>query len=138
MAKPVKYSFSYIIKVAWGEMDAFGHVNNVTYARYFESARAEYFTALAIWNSPLQPSSGGPLLTHLNLDYRKQVVFPADLDVTMEVTALTSRGFQIHTSMWNKDNECVVTGEAGLIWYDFQTGRPATLPKIFRENFPNL
>ena len=27
------------VPVAWGEMDAFGHVNNVVYFRYFESAR---------------------------------------------------------------------------------------------------
>ena len=27
------------IPVAWGDMDAFQHVNNVAYFRYFESAR---------------------------------------------------------------------------------------------------
>lgn len=33
------------IPVAWGEMDAFGHVNNVVYFRYFESARIAFFGA---------------------------------------------------------------------------------------------
>ena len=27
------------LPVSWGEMDAFGHLNNVVYFRYFESAR---------------------------------------------------------------------------------------------------
>ena len=31
------------IPVAWGDMDAFQHVNNVTYFKYFESARIAYF-----------------------------------------------------------------------------------------------
>jgi acyl-CoA thioesterase FadM len=31
------------IPVAWGEMDAFQHVNNVAYIRYFESGRIAYF-----------------------------------------------------------------------------------------------
>ena len=31
------------VPVAWGEMDAFGHVNNIVYFRYFESARIAYF-----------------------------------------------------------------------------------------------
>ncbi len=31
------------IPVLWGDMDAFQHVNNVTYFRYFESARIAYF-----------------------------------------------------------------------------------------------
>ena len=29
--------------VIWGDMDAFGHVNNIVYLRYFESARIAYF-----------------------------------------------------------------------------------------------
>ncbi len=29
-------------RVAWGDMDAFGHVNNVIYYRYIESARLYY------------------------------------------------------------------------------------------------
>lgn len=32
--------------VAWGEMDAFRHVNNTAYFRYFESARIAYFERL--------------------------------------------------------------------------------------------
>ncbi|MFO7632899.1 MAG: acyl-CoA thioesterase [Caldilinea sp.] len=31
------------ISVAWGEMDAFQHVNNIVYFRYFESGRIAYF-----------------------------------------------------------------------------------------------
>ncbi|WP_375166434.1 acyl-CoA thioesterase, partial [Rhizobium hidalgonense] len=30
--------------VAWGDMDAFGHVNNAMYYRYIESARIAYLT----------------------------------------------------------------------------------------------
>ena len=34
------------IPVAWGEMDAMGHVNNIIYFRYFESVRIDYFRKL--------------------------------------------------------------------------------------------
>ena len=30
------------LPVQWGEMDAYGHVNNTVFFRYFESARMEY------------------------------------------------------------------------------------------------
>lgn len=29
--------------IAWGDMDAFQHVNNIMYFKYFESARISYF-----------------------------------------------------------------------------------------------
>ncbi|MGL4640770.1 MAG: acyl-CoA thioesterase, partial [Shewanella sp.] len=34
------------IPVAWGEMDALQHVNNVVYFRYFETARIDFFNRL--------------------------------------------------------------------------------------------
>src|SRR5256885_557267 len=37
--------------VAWGDMDSFGHVNNVVYFRYFENARVEYFRRIGWWDS---------------------------------------------------------------------------------------
>jgi len=36
------------IDVAWGDMDAFGHVNNTRYFRYFETARIAYFTVINV------------------------------------------------------------------------------------------
>lgn len=36
------------IVVAWGEMDALQHVNNVVYFRYFETARIDYFAHLKL------------------------------------------------------------------------------------------
>ena len=38
-----RYPVSIVIPVAWGDMDAFQHVNNVTYGRWLESARIAYF-----------------------------------------------------------------------------------------------
>jgi len=34
------------IPIAWGDMDAFQHVNNIMYFKYFESARISYFEKL--------------------------------------------------------------------------------------------
>ena len=34
------------IPVAWGDMDAFGHVNNTVYLRWFETARIAFFRAV--------------------------------------------------------------------------------------------
>lgn len=116
-------------------MDAFGHVNNVTYVRYFETARADYFTAESLWDSPLKPVRFGPVLTHLDMDYRKQVVFPATLEVSLEVDSISSRAFTVVCSMWNQNEDCVLTGHAGFIWFDFELQKPSQIPDVFREKF---
>ncbi|EKR53392.1 thioesterase domain protein [Leptospira interrogans str. UI 12758] len=71
MPKPVRYSYSYLQKVAWGDMDAFGHVNHVVYAKYFENARANYFTDLKLWDTSDTSSQTGPVITHIQVEYRK-------------------------------------------------------------------
>ena len=43
------YPIIHIQPVAWGDMDAFGHVNNVLYYRYMESARIRYMDELNIF-----------------------------------------------------------------------------------------
>jgi|JI9StandDraft_1071089.scaffolds.fasta_scaffold71023_2 acyl-CoA thioester hydrolase len=138
MAKPIRFSYSYLVQVAWGDMDAFGHINNVIYARYFETARADFFTKLKIWGSVQKPSSSGPVLTHLEMDYRKQVVFPAILDVTVAITSYSSRGFNIATSMWDQEDNCVLSGIASIVWFDFETGRPASLTEEMKQLFESL
>ncbi len=49
------------IPVAWGDMDAMGHVNNTVYLRYFESARIAYFERVGFLEE-MASSGVGPIL----------------------------------------------------------------------------
>lgn len=40
--------FEMSMPIRWGDMDAFGHVNNTVYFRYMEQARISWFEALGI------------------------------------------------------------------------------------------
>ena len=69
------------LPVQWGDQDSFGHVNNVVYFRWFESARIELLdqfpTAVTMSGKGL-----GPILASIKCDYRRQlsrvVKSPAD------------------------------------------------------------
>lgn len=50
MSELKQYPVIYEQTVAWGDMDAFGHVNNAMYYRYVESARLAYLGILDIHN----------------------------------------------------------------------------------------
>lgn len=53
MIELAEYPVIYEQKVAWGDMDAFGHVNNAVYYRYIESARICYFEELNIFQQDI-------------------------------------------------------------------------------------
>ena len=59
--------------VAWGDMDSFGHVNNVVYFRYFENARVEYIRRLGWWEY-LKEAGVGPIVASTHAKFRRRVV----------------------------------------------------------------
>src|SRR5947209_3866457 len=61
--------------VVWGEMDAYRHVNNVVYFRYFENARLEYFRRLG-WPEFEGTTGIGPILAATQARFRKPLTYP--------------------------------------------------------------
>ncbi len=74
------------LPVQWGDQDAFGHVNNTVYFRWYESARIAYFERLemADQNSSL---GLGPILAAIGSNYRRQVRFPDRVIIGSRVAA---------------------------------------------------
>lgn len=67
-------------RVVWGEMDTMGHVNNVMYTRYAESARVEWATKFGLrardqqkrseWLQLLSSKGNGLILRSIRTDYK--------------------------------------------------------------------
>ena len=49
--------------IIWGDMDAFGHINNSVYFRYFEDARIAYFDQIGVHEHKKQFGVGPILAT---------------------------------------------------------------------------
>jgi acyl-CoA thioester hydrolase len=132
MAQPIRYDFVTPIRVAWGDMDALRHVNNVSYTRYFETARAEFFVHLHQTFDYRLPENVTLILTRLEFNYRGQVFFPAELEVRVGIVALTTRTMSLGCSMWNTDGKCVGDGVSDHMWIDISTGRAIRRPAEFQ------
>lgn len=56
MTTQKKWVHTTLIPIRWGDMDAYGHVNNTVYFRYMEQARVEWIEAMRI---PVRPGGMG-------------------------------------------------------------------------------
>ncbi|MCS6984253.1 MAG: acyl-CoA thioesterase [Leptospiraceae bacterium] len=126
------FPFTIIQPIAWGDMDALGHVNNVVYARYFETARARFFTDQALWDEPNRPQGEGVILVRQELIYRAQVRFPATLRIHVGILEIFSRAFRMGCKMY-KENELCCEGVADLLWIDFTTQKTLRIPDHIRR-----
>src|SRR5204863_3367620 len=80
MTHPELAAFPVVVEmdVAWGDMDAFAHVNNVVYFRYFENARIAYLDRVG-WLASMHDSGLGPILASTSARFRKPVTYPDQL-----------------------------------------------------------
>ncbi|KAH9940758.1 Thioesterase/thiol ester dehydrase-isomerase [Epithele typhae] len=117
-------------KIVWGDHDAFQHVNNVRYIRFFESGRIHWMRALG-------HELGGPqksqemiagkgvslILKSLSVEYRRPVVYPDTLLVAHRPhpgPRPSKTHFGVKGAMWSYAQRRIVTEcDSVLVWYDY-------------------
>jgi acyl-CoA thioester hydrolase len=121
------------LPVQWGEMDALGHVNNLSYLRWCESSRIAYFEAGGLWARKAE--NIGPILARTQLDYRLALTFPDT--VYASTTVLKIGRTSITTGMRlksQKSGEAIVAeGEAVLVMVHYGTGQKFEIDEALRQ-----
>jgi acyl-CoA thioester hydrolase len=132
------YSVTIEIPVQWGDQDAFGHVNNVVYFRWFESARVAYFRRIGIMKH-LGSERIGPILAAASCDYRRPIVFPDTVRVGIRAARIgrTSIGLE-HRIVSLAQKVLAAEGTSTTVVYDYDVGHPHPVPDPIREAIEEL
>ncbi|WP_120512310.1 acyl-CoA thioesterase [Photobacterium salinisoli] len=121
------------IPVAWGEMDALNHVNNVVYFRYFETARLDYFKEAALMDD-IKDTGVGPVLSDTSARYRLPVTYPDTLMVGSRVTKIEDDRFTMEYEIFSKKMGAITTrGTAQVVMFDFKNNTKAQISPKLRE-----
>ena len=115
--------------VAWGDMDAFGHVNNVMYYRYFESARIEYLEQFNIFNYDVIT-----VISKSGCRYLSPVFYPDQLVVATRVEEMRNSALRMRYTLFSQSqNKVVADGEAVIVVLDAKTNGKAAIPDAFKQ-----
>lgn len=126
------------INVQWGEMDAFGHVNNAVYLRYFETARIAYLRHVAA-SGVLDLSRLVPVLAETQCRYLRPVRFPDTLVVGCTVTEVHEHGVtQDYEIFSTEQGKVVCTGIGRIVLLDKQSQRKALVAPELHEQIKLL
>ena len=114
------------VPLLWGDPDAFGHVNNLAYLRWCESARVEYLMRIGLWPS-LPPAGIGPILASVSCDYKRPLTFPDTVWIGTRVTRIGNRSFQMQHRVVSKALDTVAAEvDSTIVVFDY--GRNETVP----------
>jgi acyl-CoA thioester hydrolase len=109
----------------WGDMDAFGHVNNTLFLRYFEMARVAHFEAIGFHRA----KGTGPILGHVTCRYIRPLTHPDRIRIGTRVKEVGEDRFtQEYVLVSGAQDRVAAVGEGVVVAYDYDQGRRGILP----------
>jgi len=126
------------LPVFWGDMDAFRHVNNIVYFRYFESARIEYLERIG-FRQEMENGGIGPILHSTQARFRRPIEWPDTVIVGARTTEVGDDRFtQEYRLVSRASGEVAAEGSAVLVAYDYPNAHKAALPPPVRAAISDI
>jgi acyl-CoA thioester hydrolase len=140
MSEPLLAGYPVILEqaVVWGEMDAYRHVNNVVYFRYFENGRLEYMRRLG-WPEIEQKTGVGPILASTSARFRKPLSYPDTILIATRAVQVEEDRFTLqHRIVSRKLGALTTEGEGLVVSFHYERGEKAPLPEELRQRISEL
>lgn len=126
------------VEVAWGEMDAFQHVNNVVYFKYFESVRIAYFERLGIFEN-MKATGVGPILGSTQCRFKAPLTYPDSLKVATKIVDLEADRFTMKYYVQSgKSGRIAAEGEGSIVFYDYKNNCKHDIPEHIHSAIKKL
>lgn len=127
-AKPMH---SCTLALRWGDMDAYGHVNNTLYIRYLEEARVQLLRKLG---TGLESEREAPVIVNVGYTFLRPLSYPDSVRIDCSVADPGRSSFMIHYRLYAESAPDTLAGEGytKVVWMDHQTGRSVPLPDAVR------
>jgi len=124
------------LPIQWGDQDAFGHVNNTVYLRWFESARIFYGDRAGL----SQPGQAvGPILAAISCNYRRQLTYPDTVHVGARITRIGNSSLKMeHRIISERLAAVAADGDSTLVAFDYTAQKPVAVPAPIRAAIEQL
>ena len=126
------------LPVQWGDMDAYGHVNNTVFFRYFESARVEYLDRCGFLRS-FQRERVGAILHSTRCRFRRALTHPDTVLVGAAAREVEEDRFTHEYRLVSVSGDHVAAEGSGVVVsFDYDRGTKAPIPAPVREGIASL
>jgi acyl-CoA thioester hydrolase len=126
------------LPVQWGDQDALGHVNNIIYFRWFESARIEYLRSIGQTAEGSQNKTG-VIVAAISCDFRSPVTYPDTVLIGARVSRIGNSSMTMeHTAFSQSQQVIVAEGVSTIVAFDHAAKRSQPVPETVREAIRKL
>jgi acyl-CoA thioester hydrolase len=119
------------ISTRWHDNDIYGHVNNVTYYSFFDSAVNTYLIEVG----GLDIHNGGVVgfVVSSSCDYFASIAFPERIEIGLRVGKLGNSSVQYELAVFKVgEDEACAAGRFVHVFVDRASNRPLPIPETLR------
>ena len=125
------------LRIDWGDIDLFGHVNNLATLKYVQAARVIYLETIGLMQSQAEHKTG-PILATINCQFRKPLFYPGKVTVFSRVDEIKNTSFSIHHEIYDEKNEVAAVAQDIIVFFDFRKNTKLTIPDDLRGRIEEL
>ncbi len=126
------YKLSLELRIDWGDLDMYEHVNNVAYMKYLQSGRVNFWEASGI-HEFYRNSNKGTMLVSTKCDFKKSLHYPGNAIIKTRLDFLGNKSFGLKHVILNKDGELCAEGKDVVVCYDFEKHETFAVPEWMRS-----
>lgn len=125
------------ITTRWHDNDLYGHVNNVTYYSYFDSAVNAYL--IEVGGLDIHQGEVVGFVVSSSCDYFASIAFPERIEVGLRVARLGNSSVQYELAVFKAgEEEACAAGRFVHVFVDRQNNRPVPIPARLRAALAEL
>ena len=120
---------SRLIPVAWGDMDAYGHVNNTVFLRWCETLRMDLFERIGLEHCRSEQGIGG-ILAAIQCRYRAPVIYPDTVRAWATIEDISESDFELKYRIWSTTQDRLAAEASDrIVIYDYRQMAKAPWPE---------
>ena len=120
------------LRIDWSHMDMFGHVNNISFFSYIQSARAQFWRTSGI-ESLYKEQKTAPMLVNAGLDFKHPLYYPGNATVYFLLDFIGTSSFGLKYEIHDDQSNLCAVGKDAMVLWDFDNMKKVPIAPRLRE-----
>jgi acyl-CoA thioester hydrolase len=125
------------LRIDWSDLDYFGHVNNISFFKYIQASRVNYWDRIGLTKSHRE-TNVGPVLASCKCDFKQPLFFPGQITIFSRVDFIKNTSFSICHRIINEKGQIAAEAQDIIVMFDFNKNEKISFPKDLKKSIENI
>ncbi|OSZ78781.1 hypothetical protein CAP35_11185 [Chitinophagaceae bacterium IBVUCB1] len=133
----MNYPVQLHLRLDWSEMDMFGHINNVSFFKYIQASRVNYWEVCGL-EACFKETGIGPMLLSTVCRFIQPLFYPGNITIRASVQFIKNTSFGISHHILNDKGELAAEAEDVIVVYDYNKNEKVTISQALRDSIAGI